>query len=117
MITIYFTQCDKDFKHDDFCEEMALWPIIPRCQKYEEVLLEVEADGNGIFFTLDEHFILIAQYLKRHGKIEDLTLVSVCSCRLADMPTKDITILTDDEGDFTESPHHGFFIQRLPYLR
>lgn len=116
MITIRFTQCAvKEFHVTLLCRDAETLPIIPRCEFYEKALHDAAQDDRDAFFgTHDEHLILIAQCLKRKGVIKDLTLVSVCSCN---GKYDERVIPIDDEGDCTEDAHHGFFPQRLKYLR
>ena len=117
MITIYFTQCCRErFRVNQTCRHAETMPIIPRCLFYEGVLKEAERYGDTNFFTHDENLILIAQCFRRKGIIKKLTLVSVCDCN---NNYEELAAVVDDEGDFPEDcdPHHGFFGQRLKYLR
>lgn len=62
MIKIYFTQCTKSFKEDDFCREALFMPVRLRCEFYEEILRGYAGVGHTkVFRTLDEHLLLIAQ--------------------------------------------------------
>lgn len=112
MIEIYFTQCDTKFQLGCYMKELALMPILPRLERYEEMLREIGDDMT--YYTMDEHFLLVAQWLRRTGVIKHLEFVSVCACY---GPRKEKRIVIDDEGDFTDDCHHGFFPQRLKYLR
>lgn len=98
-------------------------PIISRCQRYEELLRAVHdhrapADLPAELYTLDEHLLLIAQWMKRTKKLLMVKFVSHCRCDLrADDPDKIVEIDLDESGDMIEDHHHGFFPQRLQYLR
>ena len=109
MITIKFAQCGNDFKQDDVSIRATLMPILTRIKFYEEILEK----GNGEFCTLDEHMILIAQYLKRNNKI-NVKFVEVCWC---DGIKKEKECIIDKDGDFVENNRHGLFNTRLKYLR
>ena len=64
---------------------------------------------------MDEHAILIAQWLKRNKEIENLNLVDVCNCS-GELIKRTLTI--DNQGDIIEDPiHTPFFGHRLKYLR
>ena len=82
-----------------------------RVEWYEKELLNGERQ---IWYTLDENLILIAQYLKRKGQLKYLSFISSCNCGPR-YEARRISI--DDEGDMVDDPHHGFFNQRLRYLR
>jgi len=122
MITISFTQCCLDFKQDDRSILAAGMPIIKRVRLYEEML---QAAPTATFSTLDEHMLLVAQWLRRQGKIKNLQFVSVCDCprvqkrtgKLPEPRRRGIVIQTDASGDMLSEPQHGYFQQRLYYLR
>jgi hypothetical protein len=107
MPTIRFTQCSNDFALDTISEEASRLPVLPRMDYYIQVLQRFPE-----FSTIDENMILVAQWMKRQGIIKDLTLISVC-CHAGE----ERVIETDADGDMLNDPHHGFFSQRLTYLR
>lgn len=93
--------------------QLANVPIIPRCEYYEYLLLASKETGNFIS-TLDEHVLLIAQYLKRTKKIKDLEFRCICDCS----GVRECKIINlDEDGDIIDEIPHGFFSQRLQYLR
>lgn len=113
MIIISFTQCDVRFSQDAFCESMSCLAIEPRLKCYENVLVKPD-EITYSWHTLDEHFLLVAQWMKRRGIIKALTFVSHCHCD----GRHDIRVIpTDEQGDMVGEPHHGFFAHRLKYLR
>jgi hypothetical protein len=116
VITITFTQCAEKVTPDPFSAEMMMWAVIPRIRMYEETLLSVEFEGGGQFTTLDELFLLVAQKLKREGKLKEVRFESLCTCK---GETEFAFFDLDKEGDFPmgEYIHHGFFPQRLSLLR
>lgn len=97
MITIRFTQCACDFKMDKQCEAAALMPIDPRCDIYLRMLRRAPIDVE--FATMDEHLLLIAQYLVRKKIIEhtNIQFVSVCWHVGAER-----TIRLDEDGDMLD---------------
>lgn len=108
VTTIQFTQCDVNFEQDDVSVRAAKMPVYQRIQFYTATLLQCPDDT---FATFDENFILLAQFLKRKGFLRELTLVSVCN------EHAERIIETDADGDMLGEPHHGFFTQRLEWLR
>lgn len=116
MATIKFTQCHPDFDMDHMSRMGNEMPVQIRGMYYEFLLRD---NPDGVFSTIDEHFLLVAQYLKRKGELKNLTLISVCGCGdnfLGDK-TDERVIEIDSEGDMSGDCHHGFFPQRLKYLR
>jgi hypothetical protein len=112
MLTITFSQCTK-LELDEQSKQALLMPIIPRLRFYEGILLTYK---NGEFTTLDEHFLLVAQSLRRRGALNELRFVSVCNCNDYTKQKK-LYITVDQEGDMIDDCHHGFFSQRLKLLR
>lgn len=110
-LTIHFSQCG--LPHRFFHEHKYVSKDLPvefLCRNYEACLLD--GTFKDEIATYDEHLLLIAQYLKRRGKL-DVKFVSHCNCG---GKTDERVIELDEQGDFTDDPHHGFFGQRLKYL-
>ena len=107
MITIRFNQCGTSFRQDDISLKASLMPVLERNKFYEELL----ATGVGEYSTLDEHMILIAQWLKRNKKIDKVKLIEVCSC-----DGIEVEGMLDEEGNLPDLCH-VFFNTRLKYLR
>lgn len=114
MATIRFSQCHEGFSQDEQSRKAAELPMIPRMKRYEELL---NTYPDGTFSTMDENFLLVAQWMKRSGRLKTLTFVSVCHCRRFVSEFAEHKIETDESGDMLDDPHHGFFPQRLDYLR
>jgi hypothetical protein len=108
-VIIRFTQCCNDFRQDNISEQAIRLPILPRMDFYRQMLARFPHND---FATMDENMILVAQWMKRQGILKELTLISVCCDEGAER-----VIETDAEGDMLNDPHHGFFTQRLEYLR
>jgi hypothetical protein len=109
MATIRFTQCCNDFKQDPHSEAASKMPVLPRMDFYVSILTRFPHND---FATMDENMLLVAQWMKRNKRLRDLTLISVC-CHGGN----ERVIETDADGDMGGEPHHGFFTQRLQYLR
>jgi hypothetical protein len=109
MITIIFTQCDRDLIPDAFSRFVSSMPIIPRCELYESALI-ARAPENPTFTTHDEHMLLVAQWLHAQGTIQARF---VSQCRHSPKRT---AIALDTDGSMLADPHHGFYGQRLKYL-
>lgn len=118
MITVYFTQCDPLFRADAYYHRNIVQPINERLKEYER-FFNYCTDSFGLkeinfaTYTLDELFLLIAQSYKRKGIIKNIEFVSCCRCNVYE----EKVIPLDDQGDMLVDPHHGFFSQRLKYLR
>lgn len=114
MITIHFSQCC-DLPCPDHADNYGVSRAVNlRCAWWESLLQRLhKLDGNQAVYTYDEHVLLIAQWLFRHGKIPKPEFVQHCGC----VPgARVIGLYLDDEGDFTDDMRHGFFTQRTPYL-
>jgi hypothetical protein len=112
MAIIRFTQCNFNFVQDMHSKIATEMPILPRMKYYRQLL---STTPDNTFSTLDENFLLVAQWMKRKKLLLNLTFYSVCSCR--QFSNGEWSIETDDDGDMLGDPHHGFFRQRLDYLR
>lgn len=108
---IYFTQCDPHF---EICERTRIAmtkPVNVRLEYYQNQILF--GNGDQVWFTVDELLILCVQYWVRNKILKEVVKFhSVC---MHDHRT--ITLTLDEQGDFTEEMHHGFFSQRLELLR
>lgn len=117
MLTIKFSECLGLSYNDDFqnCHEKL--PIRHRCRLYEHFLEHADhmfKDVNVLIHSHDEYLILIAQHFFRLGNLKNVKFISVCGCEKI---SKEYNLTLDSDGDFTEGPYHGFFNQRLKYLR
>lgn len=121
MITLHFSECcavpAAGGKVYIERPERALY-----CGKHYERILNnanagLKCSSNCVeMYTYDELCVLVAQYLKRTKGI-DIQLVSWCQCWEPDEPPASISITLDADGSMNDDPHHGFFRQRMKYLR
>lgn len=114
---IYFSECVDVSQVKVLLPEMHIvpcsMPIIPRIEYYKSVLCDSNSNNKALF-TVDEHLLLIAGWMKRNKKIVKLKFNSLCMC---EGHLKERVIDVDEDGDLTDNPHHGFFNQRLDFLR
>lgn len=113
MVTLHFSEC-------------CLLPTdvrqIPRPirsyragEYYEKILSECE-DGDHVG-TYDELCVLVAQWLHAR-KIKQFRFASYCNCVEPDEPEPAVrTIELEDDGSMKDDPFHGYFRQRMKYLR
>lgn len=129
-ITVYFTQCCVLLQRCDFCLKAESLPIETRLKMYEDKFFRINdslvvVGGDGLIFpkgdqvyaTYDEHLILVLQAAarKKLRHYAAIHLVDVCSC-FGSFLSKDLDL--DEEGDLVGNCQpHGFFNQRLRYLR
>lgn len=92
--------------------ELGTLPVNYRCLGYQTLL---EMNPDEVYYTTDEYFILVAQWMVRNKRgLEKLTLVSCEMCR-GELVTTEIRV--DEQGDIIDDIPGGFFSQRLRYLR
>lgn len=123
MITIHFSQCSQfsTYVDSDYTMEY-IHPLIPLDSigrlpmhikmKYWLMLLTNLKD-NSVYYTYDEHVLLIAQKLHREKK-KQFAFVDTCECSGG---FRIRTINLDDEGDIIDDTFHPFFTERLSLLR
>lgn len=110
MLTLHYSECC--LIGDDILEIIPPVLAMQRGPHYEQVLRS--ASPQAVYKTYDELCLLVAQYLRRKEKLP-VQLVAWCNCRGQQLRQRAIPL--DDDGDMVENPFHGFFSQRLPYLR
>ena len=139
MLTINFSQCSRigflDVQHwQETPLPQTIYSIVPRDRigtmpikdvlntyrrwfnAYAAVFRDLNRCHYENIYTYDEHLILMAQKYVRDHLIDckDIELVSWCAC---DGKYKSLVIKLDEEGDLLDDMHHGFFSQRLEFLR
>lgn len=123
MTTIIFSQnnphwsaCDLANRNNAPCHVLRVallndYPVQYRCREYEQILTE---HPDGVYYTVDEHFVLVALWMRRKGLLERLSLVS---CEISEQGAGLVQSLeVDDEGEISDDVRGGFFTQRMKYL-
>lgn len=116
MITLHFSECCKVPNLPEMPEKIEICQPRDAHQRgdYYERMLTRAAGSEMEFVTYDELCVLVAQHLHRKGII-NIQLCSWCACIAEPGVPRIITL--DTWGDMNEDPHHGFFNQRMKYLR
>jgi len=119
VITIHFCQCGLIPSDMLTGEEYHIASIVvpnARGPGYEERLLAFHKGGTDVdLVTSDELLLLVAQWLHKQGRIQ-ARFVSWCVCK-APGPIHGVLISLDADGSCMEDIPHGFFAQRMKYLR
>lgn len=116
MIRLHFSECGPVVLASNIITSVPFLPYTKeRGPFYENYLLHCK-DASDLV-TYDELCVLVAQFLRRTKKFP-IKLVSWCSCPPGNQNWPHMrTIPLDDDGDMIGETHHGFFNQRLKYLR
>lgn len=117
MLLLYFSQCST-------LETLSNspGPIIEKCKwwerqlKYAATIILHNRSRHCVFFTYDEHAILILQKMIRDEEIssKDVKIINRCNCNNKEFIEQELEL---DLGDILSDVKHGFFNQRLKYLR
>jgi hypothetical protein len=111
MVTIHTSQCGVVPAAGGELHLTAPLPANHRGSAYERMLAGLPKGAEVV--TYDELLILVAQHLHRR-KIIRARVIHWCGCS---PPRTNFQLDLDYDGDFVDDMPHGFFSQRLPYLR
>src|SRR5579872_7497665 len=114
MIMLHFSECCVIPEGDKL--EIVRPPRVWIAGEHYERVLRLYSKWDAVrLATYDELCVLVAQYLRRTQNLK-IELVSWCHC-LKPFGPRYRAIPLDDDGYMTVDPFHGFFNQRLKYLR